>query len=264
MLKYPDINPSIIKFGSLDIRWYGFLYIVGFLIGYIFLRKLLKYRKITLKKDEYENMLFRIMLGIIIGGRLGYILFYNLSYYFIHPLDILKVWEGGMSFHGGAIAVIILGYFFCKKHKLSFLQLADPVLPLASIGIGLGRLGTFINAELYGRVTNVPWAMIFPTDPQKLPRHPSQLYEIFLEGIVLFVVSFLMLRKISKPGIVFWTWIGLYGLFRFLVEFVREPDTQLGFVLGPLTMGQVLSLFMIISGIIALILLNRKSKNANL
>ncbi|MCK4312772.1 MAG: prolipoprotein diacylglyceryl transferase [Candidatus Cloacimonetes bacterium] len=263
-MKYPDINPSIIKFGSLDIRWYGFLYIVGFLIGYIFLRKLLKYRNIHLKKDEYENMLFRIMLGIIIGGRLGYILFYNLSYYFIHPLDILKVWEGGMSFHGGAIAVIILGYFFCKKHKLSFLQLADPVLPLASIGIGLGRLGNFINAELYGRVTNVPWAMIFPTDPQKLPRHPSQLYEIFLEGIVLFVVSFLMLRKISKPGIVFWTWIGLYGLFRFLVEFVREPDTQLGFILGPLTMGQVLSLFMIISGIIALILLNRKSKNANL
>ena len=263
MLKYPDINPSIIKFGSLDIRWYGFLYIVGFMIGYIFLRKLLKYRKINLKKDEYENMLFTIMLGIIIGGRLGYVLFYNLSYYFSHPLDIFKVWEGGMSFHGGAIASIILGYFFCKKHKLSFYQLADPVLPLASIGLGLGRLGNFINAELYGRVTNVPWAMIFPTDPQKLPRHPSQLYEIFLEGIVLFVVSFLMLKKISKPGIVFWTWIGLYGLFRFLVEFVREPDTQLGFVLGPLTMGQVLSSLMIISSIIALILLKRKSKNAN-
>ena len=264
MLKYPDINPTIIKFGSLDIRWYGFLYIVGFLIGYIFLRKLLKYRKINLKKDEYENMLFRIMLGIIIGGRLGYILFYNLSYYFVHPLDIFKVWEGGMSFHGGAIAVIILGYFFCKKHKLSFYQLADPVLPLASIGIGLGRLGNFINAELYGRVTNVPWAMIFPTDPQKLPRHPSQLYEIFLEGIVLFVVSFLMLRKISKPGFVFWAWIGLYGLFRFLVEFVREPDTQLGFVLGFMTMGQVLSLFMFISSIIALILFKKKSNNANL
>jgi len=264
MLKYPDINPSIIKFGSLDIRWYGFLYIVGFLVGYIFLRKLLKYREINLKKEEYENMLFTIMLGIIIGGRLGYILFYNLSYYFNHPLDILKVWEGGMSFHGGAIAVIILGYLFCKKHKLSFYQLADPVLPLASIGIGLGRLGNFINAELYGRVTNVPWAMIFPTDPQKLPRHPSQLYEIFLEGIVLFVVSFLMLRKISKPGIVFWTWIGLYGLFRFLVEFVREPDTQLGFVLGPLTMGQVLSLLMLITSFIALIFLKRKSKNANL
>ncbi|NQV18057.1 MAG: prolipoprotein diacylglyceryl transferase [Armatimonadetes bacterium] len=263
-MKYPDINPSIIKFGSLDIRWYGFLYIVGFLVGYIFLRKLLKYRKINLKKEEYENMLFTIMLGIIIGGRLGYILFYNLSYYFIHPLDILKVWEGGMSFHGGAIAVIILGYIFCKKHKLGFYQLADPVLPLASIGIGLGRLGNFINAELYGRVTNVPWAMIFPTDPQKLPRHPSQLYEIFLEGIVLFVVSFLMLRKISKPGFVFWTWIGLYGLFRFLVEFVREPDTQLGFVLGPLTMGQVLSLFMLITGIIALIILKRKTKNADL
>jgi len=264
MLKYPDINPSIIKFGSLDIRWYGFLYIVGFLVGYIFLRKLLKYREINLKKEEYENLLFTIMLGIIIGGRLGYILFYNLSYYFTHPLDILKVWEGGMSFHGGAIAVIILGYLFCKKHKLSFYQLADPVLPLASIGIGLGRLGNFINAELYGRVTNVPWAMIFPTDPQKLPRHPSQLYEIFLEGIVLFVVSFLMLRKISKPGIVFWTWIGLYGLFRFLVEFVREPDTQLGFVLGPLTMGQVLSLLMLITSFIALIFLKRKSKNANL
>ena len=264
MLKYPDINPSIIKFGSLDIRWYGFLYIVGFLVGYIFLRKLLKYREINLKKEEYENLLFTIMLGIIIGGRLGYILFYNLSYYFNHPLDILKVWEGGMSFHGGAIAVIILGYLFCKKHKLSFYQLADPVLPLASIGIGLGRLGNFINAELYGRVTNVPWAMIFPTDPQKLPRHPSQLYEIFLEGIVLFVVSFLMLRKISKPGIVFWTWIGLYGLFRFLVEFVREPDTQLGFVLGPLTMGQVLSLLMLITSFIALIFLKRKSKNANL
>ena len=265
MLCYPNINPVIFKIGMFEVRWYGLCYIIGFIVAYIFIRKNYAYKNINLKKDEYESLLFKLMLGVIIGGRLGYVLFYNLQFYLQNPLQIFTVWQGGMSLHGGAIAVIIFGYLFAKKHNMKFYQLADPVMPIVSIGLFLGRLGNFINAELYGRITDKPWGMKFPiynhlgvlSDYTK-PRHPSQLYEAFLEGIILFFITYILFRKVKRSGIVFWSWIGLYGLFRFLVEFVREPDAQLGHLIGFMTMGQILSAIMIIVSVISIILLFRK------
>ena len=261
MLQFPEINPTIIKLGMFEVRWYGLFYIVGFLIAYIFVKKSYAKKNIELKKEDYETLLFNLMLGVIIGGRLGYILFYNFQYYLSHPLQILAVWQGGMSFHGGAIGVLVFGYLFCKKHNYNFYKLADPVAPFASIALFLGRIGNFINGELWGRATNVPWAMVFPSDPKQLPRHPSQLYEAFLEGILLFTITYIMFRKIKRKGIVFWTWIGLYGLFRTMVEFVRQPDANLGYVLGFMTMGQILSSLMIVSSLIGIFLIFREKKD---
>ena len=257
MLRFPEINPTILKIGMFEIRWYGLLYIVGFIVGYLFIKKNLAYKKISLKKDEYESLLFNLMLGVIVGGRLGYVLFYNFSYYLHNPLQIFTVWQGGMSFHGGALGVIIFGLLFCRKYKVNFYTLADPVAPLVSIGLLLGRIGNFINAELYGRATSLPWGMIFPYSDGK-PRHPSQIYEALLEGLLLFLITNFMFKKIKQPGFVFWTWIGLYGLFRFLVEFVREPDTHLGHIWGFMTQGQILSSFMIATSLVAIGLLLRK------
>ncbi len=261
MIQFPEINPTIVKLGMFEIRWYGLFYIVGFIIAFIFVKKNYARKNIEMKKEDYETLLFNLMLGVIIGGRLGYILFYNFQFYLIHPLQIFAVWQGGMSFHGGAIGVIIFGYIFCKKHNYSFLKLADPVMPFVSIALFLGRIGNFINGELWGRATNVPWAIVFPLDPQKLPRHPSQFYEAFLEGALLFTITYIMFRKIKKPGIVFWSWIGLYGLFRTLVEFVRQPDENLGHLIGFMTMGQILSSVMIISSLVALVLIIRVKKD---
>jgi phosphatidylglycerol:prolipoprotein diacylglycerol transferase len=260
MLTYPNISPTIVRIAGLEIRWYGVLYIISFIIGYIFLRKTLPVRNVNLQKEQYENLLFNLMLGVIIGGRIGFVLFYNLGFYFSHPLHIFAVWQGGMSFHGGAIGAIAAGYLFAGKHKYTFYQIADPAMQFVAIGLGLGRLGNFINAELYGRITNVPWAMIFPTDPEKLPRHPSQIYEFFLEGIALFFISFFLLKKTQIQGLVFWFFIGFYGIFRFLIEFFRQPDEQIGFILNIFTMGQVLSSFMIISSVIAIVILFNKNE----
>ena len=261
MLQLPEINPTIVKIGMFEIRWYGLFYIIGFAIAYFFVKKSYALKNIIIKKEEYETLLFNLMLGVIIGARLGYILFYNFSYYLGHPLQILAVWQGGMSFHGGAIGVIIFGYFFCKKHNYNFYRLADPVAPFAAVALFLGRIGNFINGELWGRATNVPWAMIFPADPEQLPRHPSQLYEAFLEGVVIFIITYIMFRKVKRPGIVFWTWIGLYGLFRTLVEFVRQPDANLGHLIGFMTMGQILSSVMIILSLIGIGLILRVKKD---
>ncbi len=258
MIPYPDFNPTIVSIGSLEIRWYGLFYVISFILGHIFLKKLYKKRNVILEKDQYENLLFIIMLGVIVGGRIGYILFYNLSYYISNPFHIFAVWEGGLSFHGGLIGIIFGGIVFCKKHNLSFYKLADPVIPLAPIGIGLVRWGNFMNAELYGRITDVPWAMKFPTDQTNQLRHPSQLYELFAEGVVLFAISYYLLKKKLQEGVVFWTFIGLYGFFRFLIEFTREPDAQLGFVFGPFTMGQILCFAMMISSLIGFIYLNKQ------
>lgn len=251
MIQYPNINPVIFHIGPFQIRWYAIMYIISFIIAYFLLRKLYKEDDIKVKKQDYENLFFYIMLGVVIGGRFGYILFYNLSDCIRNPLEVFAVWHGGMSFHGGMIAVIILSYIFCRKHHYEFYKLADATAVVAPIGLALGRLGNFINAELYGRPTNLPWGMIFPGE--KIARHPSQLYELFLEGIVLFIILYILRKRIHKKGFVFWSFICGYGIFRFLVEFVREPDAQLGFVIWHFTMGQVLSSFMIISAIIGYI-----------
>lgn len=267
-MRFPNINPEIVGFElagmHLGVRWYGLFYVLSFVLAWIFYRKLLKYREIHLDRDQYESIIFAIMLGVILGGRLGYVLFYNLPYYLSHPLQVFAVWEGGMSFHGGALGVIIAGYIFVKRHKLSFGAMADAITPLISVGLGMGRIGNFINGELWGKPTKLPWGMVFP-EAGDLPRHPSQLYEMFWEGIVLFVVTFLLLKKLKTPGLVFWIWFALYGLFRFFIEFVREPDDlnvyeKYGYFFGFMSIGQFLSMLMLFSGIIAVLLIHKNAK----
>ncbi len=259
MFAYHNIDPVIFSIGNFHIHWYGLFYIVAFVIGYIFIKRNLKTKDREITTEQYDTMLFLTLLGVIVGGRLGYILFYNLDHYLSNPLKMLAVWEGGMSFHGGAIAVLLLGYLFVKKNRLRFYPLADAVVPYAALGLGLGRIGNFINGELYGRVTDVPWAMIFPgTDGQ--PRHPSQLYQALLEGFLLFIILQILYHRRLKEGIVFWSFIGLYGIFRFFIEFFREPDPQIGFLMFNLTMGQILCLIMIITAIIGFYCLLRQSQ----
>ena len=266
MIHFPDISPEIASFSlfglDLHIRWYGFLYVLSFVLAYFLYRPLLRKKGIELERDKYESAIFYVMLGVILGGRLGYVLFYNFLYYLAHPLAIFAVWEGGMSFHGGALGVIVAGILFCRKNKLSFFALADPAMPIVAIGLALGRLGNFINAELWGKITTLPWGVVFP-GAGGLPRHPTQIYEMLLEGLLLGIVSYLILRKNLKAGLGFWTFIGGYGLVRFLVEFVRVPDElsfyqDFGFILGFMSIGQFLSLLMIIASGIGIWFLYRK------
>lgn len=255
MIAFPNISPEIVSFNiaglPLQIRWYGLFYVLSFIIGFLTFGHNLKFRQIKLNREQYESAIFHVMVGVILGGRLGYVLFYNLLFYLHNPLAIFAVWEGGMSFHGGALGVIIAGLIFARRNKLHFLSLADAAVPIVAIGLGLGRLGNFINGELWGKATNLPWAMIFPGS-DGVPRHPTQIYELFLEGIVLSIVSYFLLKKLKQKGLVFFSFIGLYGVFRFLIEFVREPDdisfyTKFGFIFGFMSIGQFLSFLMIIA-----------------
>jgi phosphatidylglycerol:prolipoprotein diacylglycerol transferase len=277
MIKFPDFNPNIVSFhiGSfpLQIRWYGILYIISFALGYIFARSFFKYRNIEMDKDKYETFIFDIALGVILGGRLGYIFFYDLPAFLHNPLVIFQVWNGGMSFHGGALGVIISILLFCKKYKYNFIAIGDISMPLVAVGLGLGRFGNFINAELYGHPTTVPWGMIFPTDSSRLPRHPTQLYEMFLEGIVMFFLLWILLKKSRRIGIVFWSFFPLYGIFRIFIEFFRERDDIAslypnGMLFGflPMSQGQFLSGFMIVIGSIGLIkvLMNKRKVPSSL
>jgi phosphatidylglycerol:prolipoprotein diacylglycerol transferase len=248
MIPYPKISPEIIKIGPLSIRWYGLMYLIGFICSYLIVKREIKRRGLQVEKDFLENLYFYLILGLLLGARLGYVLFYNLIYYIKHPLEVFAIWQGGMSFHGGLIGVILSALFFTKAKKFDFFKLTDMLVLTAPIGLGLGRIGNFINGELYGRITDVPWAMIFP-DGGPLPRHPSQLYEAFLEGFVLFIALWFLKDKFSKSGILSSIFLILYGIFRFVVEFFREPDPQIGYILGLFTMGQILCSIMILSGL---------------
>jgi len=249
-------------FGPLAIHWYGLMYGLAFIIGYFVVKALARRREMGLTDSDVMDFVTYIVLGVVLGGRLGYILFYGLSSYLQNPAEILAVWKGGMSFHGGAIGAILAGWLFCRKQKISFWQMADITVVTVPIGLGLGRLGNFINAELWGRQTDLPWGMVFPTtDPLMLPRHPSQLYELGLEGIVLFTMVFFFARRNPPTGSVFGLFLAGYGVFRFFVEFFRNPDAHLGTVLGPFSMGQVLSFPMVLVGI-ALIVWAYRRKNA--
>nr|HBN07607.1 prolipoprotein diacylglyceryl transferase [Cyanobacteria bacterium UBA8530] len=217
-------------------------------IGYFIIRSIAKRKELPLEEPALGDLVTNIMIGVILGGRLGYILFYGLSDYLKHPLEIFALWHGGMSFHGGAIGTFIAVWLFCRKRGIPFLRLADTAIPAVPVGLALGRLGNFINAELWGRPSGMPWAMVFPTDPQGLPRHPSQLYEFGLEGGLLFLILWFFSRRPSPDGATFGLFLVCYGAFRFFAEFFRNPDVQLGLVLGPLSMGQVLCLPMVAIG----------------
>lgn len=249
MIPYPHINPVIVKIGPLAVRWYGVMYVIGFAVSYILVKYQLRNKKISKSKIDIDDLFLYLILGLVVGARIGYVLIYNLSDYLQNPLDIVAVWQGGMSFHGGLIGVVIAGLIFTKRNKIDFLKLSDIVIVTVPIGLGLGRLGNFINGELYGRVTNVPWGMVFPSGGP-WPRHPSQLYEFILEGIVLFSILWKLKNKDLKPGVLTSMFLIIYGLFRILVENFREPDVQLGFIFGHVTMGQILSIIMMVFGLI--------------
>ncbi len=263
MLTFPDIDPVIIRIGPIGIHWYGFMYLLGFGATYLLVRKQIleegqnafsdpQYHgsSIVSQLSQLDGILFSLILGIILGGRLGYVIFYNLSYFLAHPLEIFAVWHGGMSFHGGVAGVIFSGWIYCKSHNLDFWKWSDRFVVTAPVGLGLGRIGNFINGELFGRPADVPWAMIFPHGGQ-VPRHPSQLYEALLEGLLLFMVLWSLRSKPWPYGRKLALFLVLYAICRIGVEFFREPDPQLGYVLWDcVTMGQLLSLVLLLLGVI--------------
>lgn len=241
-----NIDPVLLHLGPLEIRYYGLAYVLGFVLGYFILKQLIKKKNVALTEEELDTLILYIALGVLLGSRIFYFVFYNFSMLLENPFHLFKIWEGGMSFHGGLIGVLVAGILFCKQYKKSFYELADlAVIPVA-LGLGIGRIANFINGELYGRATTVPWAVDFGDG---IPRHPSQLYESAKNFVMFGILWLLKEKEHLKKGTLFWTFITLYGTFRFFIEFVREPDPQLGFVLfNFFTMGQVLTGIMAITG----------------
>ena len=259
-LSFPDISPIMFSIGPLAIRWYSMAYLVGIVAGWMLVNRNVRINKLGLEKTQIEDLMFYITLGIILGGRLGYAIFYGGAEMWLKPWRLLEIWKGGMSFHGGVVGVIAAVWLFSRKIKYSFLALTDLAVLYAPIGIFLGRLANFVNDELWGRVTTVPWAVRFPAGGY-LPRHPSQLYEGLLEGVLMFVVLNLLwqLPKIRRiHGVVSALFIILYGCFRIILEQFREPDAQLGFFFGGVTMGQMLSIPLIVGGLAVLVWCFRK------
>lgn len=248
MLTYPQIDPVAFHLGPFPVHWYGVMYLIGFIGGWALLAWRIRVSPRGFKLEQLSDLLFYAALGIILGGRLGYMLFYDFTDVLHHPWRILMIWQGGMSFHGGLLGVIIAMWLYGRKIGKSLIELTDFIAPVVPIGLGAGRIGNFINGELWGRVTDVPWAMVFPGGGD-MPRHPSQLYEFFLEGVVMFTVLWIFSRKERPRWAVSGLFLLLYGTFRFIVEFFREPDPQIGYIaFGWLTKGQLLSIPMILLG----------------
>ena len=257
MIVHPQYNPVALQLGPLAIHWYGLMYLAGFMTFLWLGRKriaVLNNPQIDLKL--LDDLLFYGVLGVILGGRLGYVFFYKAAYYLGHPLEILAVWQGGMSFHGGFLGVLVAMALLARKHKLRWLQVTDFIAPLVPPGLAFGRIGNYINGELWGRPSDVPWAMIFPR-VDNLPRHPSQLYEFALEGLLLFALLWLYARKVRPTASVSGLFLIGYGSFRFIAEFTREPDDFLGLLSFGMSMGQWLSLPMVLAGILMMIWSNR-------
>ncbi|MBS8241965.1 prolipoprotein diacylglyceryl transferase [Marinobacter lipolyticus] len=249
MLQHPQFDPVAISLGPLKIHWYGLTYLVGFVAGWWLGRLRARKPWSPLNEDQVGDLLFYIALGVILGGRFGYVVFYNFDAFIADPLWLLRVWEGGMSFHGGLLGVMLAMWWYGRKVGSGFWPMADFVAPLVPIGLGAGRIGNFINGELWGKPTDVPWGMVFPQAPDALARHPSQLYQFALEGVVFFIILWWFSAKPRPRMAVSGLFLVCYGVFRFLVEFVRQPDPQLGYLAFDwLTMGQVLSFPMIVAG----------------
>lgn len=249
-MTFPQIDPVIFSLGPLKVRWYGLMYVLGFTASYFLVWYQIKRFKFKELERVFENANLTLILSVIIGGRLGYVLFYNFSYYMAHPMEIPATWSGGMSFHGACLGVMLGGWIYAKITKVDFWAGADTYAVTVPIGLGLGRIGNFINGELYGRVSDVPWAMVFPGGGP-LPRHPSQLYEMLLEGVVLFILLWSLKQKPweKRPGWPHGSMLALfligYGIMRFIVEFFREPDEHIGLLFSFVSMGQLLSILII-------------------
>jgi phosphatidylglycerol:prolipoprotein diacylglycerol transferase len=247
-LIYPAIDPVAFRLGPLAIRWYGLAYVVGFVVAAYILRRLNRRWDVGLTSEQQLDIVLAAVIGVIVGGRLGYVLFYGGTEYLREPLRILATWDGGMSFHGGLAGILLAGWYISRRLHIPFLRLCDLGAVGAPVGLFLGRLTNFVNGELWGRETSVPWGMVFPSGGPHA-RHPSQLYEAFLEGLVLLTVMLVLSRRKRADGYMLGMLLTLYGVFRIAVEFLREPDLQLGFIAGPFTMGQLLSLPMVLVGV---------------
>jgi phosphatidylglycerol:prolipoprotein diacylglycerol transferase len=263
-LPFPAFDPVLVQIGPLAIRWYALAYIVGILGGWVYARAIIRSEplwdgKPPLTVVDFDDFILWVTLGIILGGRLGYVLFYNPAYFAANPGEIVQLWKGGMSFHGGFLGCVVAVMAFARRRGIPILSLGDIVCAVAPIGLFLGRMANFVNAELWGRRSDVPWAFVFP-GAGPLPRHPSQLYEAALEGLVLFVVLALMMRAgaLKRPGMILGAFSLGYGVARVICEFFREPDAQLGFLWGGLTMGMLLSLPLIVAGVWLIVAAMRK------
>ena len=248
MLVYPNFDPVAFSIGTLAVRWYGLMYLLGFGLAWWLGLRRIAHGEAPIDRRQFDDLIFYAVLGVILGGRLGYVLFYKPGYYAAHPLEIPAVWQGGMSFHGGMLGVIAAMALAARKHRLDFLRLMDFIAPLCPLGIAAGRMGNFINGELWGRPTDLPWGMLFQ-NAGNVPRHPSQLYEFALEGLVLFALLWWYSSRPRRRGDVSALFLVGYGCLRFLAEFAREPDSFLGFLALGMTMGQWLCVPMILGGI---------------
>jgi phosphatidylglycerol:prolipoprotein diacylglycerol transferase len=266
LIAFPVFDPIALSIGPIAIRWYALAYIGGIVAGWIYARSLIKKERLwggpaPISLVQLDDFILWVTIGIIVGGRTGYVLFYNPAFFIQHPAEIFQLWNGGMSFHGGFLGCVAAVMLFARKNDISILSLGDITTAVAPIGLFLGRLANFINSELWGRTTDasVPWAVIFPNGGPD-PRHPSQLYEAGLEGILLFAILAIMIRMgaLKRPGLILGSFIAIYGLARITAEFFREPDPQLGFLWGGLTMGMLLSIPMIIAGAILIMMAWRR------
>ncbi len=246
-MTFPNISPIAVSFGAIQIRWYGIMYLLTFIIGYFLIGYFAKERKAKIDQDFTGDIILSSLIGVVLGGRLGYILFYNLPYYLSNPTDVFKIWNGGMSFHGGMLGVILGLFILSKIRKTPLYTISDTIVPIIPIGIVLVRIGNFINAELYGRITTSSFCYYFPTDLENC-RYPSQLIQALLEGLFTFFIIFFLRKKIKTPGVLSWLFIVTYGALRFIGEFFREPDPQIGLLPGSLTEGQYFSIIMLLVG----------------
>lgn len=259
---YHNINPVLLEIGPFEIRYYGLFYAIGFILAYFVINYLAKRKEIALSRDDVADLLTYNIVGVIAGARIGYVLFYNLSFYLKNPLDIFAVWHGGLSFHGGLLGTIIATYYFCRKKNIAFYEIADLMVIPAALGLALGRIGNLMNGELVGRLTNSGFCINYEnsqylTYPPKGCRYPSQLFESF-KNILIFGVLWLIKDKKLPKGVMFWSFVSMYGLLRTLVELVRQPDEQVGFLFGYFTMGQLLSFPVFVVGVVMVIRILKK------
>lgn len=262
---YQNLNPVLLEIGPLQVRYYGLFYALGFVIAYFLIYWLAKRKELPVTKDDVADFLVYAIIGVVLGARLIYVIFYNPLFYLQNPFEIAAVWHGGLSFHGGLIGAIAAAYLFCKKKKIEFYDLADIVVIPVALALALGRIGNFINAELYGRITDASWCIDYSKNKfvADLPggcRHPSQIYES-IKNFAIFAVLWLIKDKKLPRGFMFWSFVTMYGLFRTLVEFFRQPDEQIGFIFNYFTMGQLLSFPLFLLGAYMLFKLNKESKN---